>query len=604
MTSFQTRQIGNYVILDQLAVGGMSELFRSMVAGDKGCGKIIALKRILHHLSKDEDLTSSFLEQAELAALLNHQNIVQIYDYGHLEGSCFIAMEYISGRDCRSLIRKSQEREIPLHHQNAILIVSRVLAALDYAHRLKDSQGNDLNIIHRDVSPQNVLVTYEGDIKVVDFGIAKSVSLNNHAQKVITKNKSAYMSPELARGKTIDNRSDIFSCGLLLYELITGNLMLPRDSRQISATIKSSSYFKAGGSQSEKLQVILEKALQIDPEDRYQSCQDMLSDLENCLQAEAHPSSAGLSEYMNMLFSEEIIAEKQHLQEIVKRAHTQVKGKASDAHMTPEGKLANLIYDTKIKVIESIKSQAQNIRKKKSIIAGLSVGMFLVIILLATISQKNAVSRQHQIQEKIETEVSTESIETAKFQKGMEALINRQFDKAITLFEEVLSLDPKMKSQVSLPYAEALIGLANSLNGTDPEQTISLFKKAIKFDPNRDQSYFQLGMIFLKQEDYAAAAENFEKVIDINPKLPDAFFNLGFIHAILKEYVKAEEMYTHVVELNPTFLDEALFNLALIQSKLGKKEESLKNIKKAIEINPKNELAQNYLKKIQGVSKE
>jgi tetratricopeptide (TPR) repeat protein len=214
------------------------------------------------------------------------------------------------------------------------------------------------------------------------------------------------------------------------------------------------------------------------------------------------------------------------------------------------------------------------------------------------------VSRQHQIQTKTEPEVSTESVDTAMFQKGMEALINRQFEKAITLFEEVLSLDPKMKNQVSLPYAEALVGLANSLNGTNPEQAIGLFKKAIQFDPNRVQSYFQLGMIFLKQEDYAAAAENFDKVIKINPNLPDAFFNLGFIHAHLKEYVKAEEMYAQVVELNPSYLDEALFNLALIQSKLGKKDESVTNIKKAVEVNPKNELAQNYLKKIQGVPKE
>jgi tetratricopeptide (TPR) repeat protein len=161
-----------------------------------------------------------------------------------------------------------------------------------------------------------------------------------------------------------------------------------------------------------------------------------------------------------------------------------------------------------------------------------------------------------------------------------------------------------MKNQVSLPYAEALVGLANSLNGTNPEQAISLFNQAIQFDPNRVQSYFQLGMIFLKQDDYAAAAENFEKVIEINPNLPDAFFNLGFIHAHLKEYVKAEEMYAQVVELNPSYLDEALFNLALIQSKLGKKDESVTNIKKAVEVNPKNELAQNYLKKIQGVPKE
>jgi tetratricopeptide (TPR) repeat protein len=295
-------------------------------------------------------------------------------------------------------------------------------------------------------------------------------------------------------------------------------------------------------------------------------------DLEECLQAEARPSPAGLSEYMKALFSEDISTEKQHLQ--------------------------------KIKAIETIMGQAQYIKPRKSVLAGKSIGIFLIIIFIAAISQRSDASRQHQIQPKNEPEISTESVETAKFQKGMEALINRQFEKAITLFEEVLSLDPEMRNQVSLPYAEALVGLANSLNGTDPEQAISLFKKAIEFDPNRVQSYFQLGMIFLHQENYAAAAENFEKVIEINPKLPDAFFNLGFIHAHLKEYVKAEEMYAQVVELNPSYLDEALYNLALIQSKLGKKDESFTNAKKAVEINPQNELAQNYLRKTQGASKE
>ncbi len=602
MTSFQTRQIGNYVILDQLAIGGMSELFRSLVVGDKSGKKLIALKKVLHHLSNDEDLTSSFLEQAGLAALLNHQNIVQIYDYGSLEGTCYVAMEYLSGRDCRCLIRNSREKKIPLSHQNAIYVISRVCAGLDYAHKLKDSRGKGLNIVHRDVSPQNVLVTYEGGIKIVDFGIAKSVSQNIHAQKIITKNKLAYMSPELARGKTIDHRTDIFSCGLFLYELITGNQMLSRDTLQISAKIKNSSYFKSEGPQSEKLQAILEKALQINPDDRYQSCQEMGNDLEECLSTESYPTPAGLSEYMNVLFSEEIDAEKQHLQKVIKRATAQENGSRASigSGLLP----AIQIHNIKTKVIGSIKHHIENVKPKKSIIAGIFIGVLLLVLVTATISQRSAVSRQHHIQEKKEPKVSIESVETAMFQEGMEALINRQFDKAITLFEEVLSLDPKMKNQVALPYTEALVGLANSENVTNPEQAISLFKKAIQFDPNRVQSYFQLAMIYLKKENYAAAAENFEKVIEINPRLPDAFFNLGFIHALLKEYGKAEEMYAQAIELKPSYLDEAYFNLAQIQNKLGKKDESLINAKKALEINPQNELAQNYLKKMQGVPRE
>jgi serine/threonine protein kinase len=603
MTSLQTRQFGNYIILDQLAVGGMSELFRSLVTGNQGRGKLIALKKILHHLSNDEDLIGSFLEEAELAALLNHQNIVQIYDYGQQEGTCFIAMEYLSGKDCRSLLRNSQEKAIPFDRKNAIFIVSQVCAGLDYAHKLKDSQGKNLNIIHRDVSPQNILITYEGNVKIVDFGIAKSTSRNIHAQKIIAKNKVAYMSPEQARGKTIDHRSDIFSCGILLYELITGNHMLSRDTMQISAKIKNIVWAE-GVTQGERIQEVLERALQINPDDRYQTCHDMLNDLEECMQAETCPSPDGLSKYMKVLFAEEISTEKQHLQEIIKNGHIQVKGKVSAAFMKPAANLANMFLETKNNVSRAMKGLSQNIKKRKSILAGLSVGFFLVILLISSISQRNAVSDQQTITPKSKPEAFAESAETAKFQKGMEALIDRQFNKAITLFEEALTLDPEMKDQVSLPYAEALVGLANNIHETDPEQAISLFKKALHFDPNREQAYFQLGMIFLKQKNYAAAVENYEKVIEINPKLPDAFFNLGFINALLKDYVKAEEMYTQVVELSPPYLDEALFNLALIQSKLGKDDESLANIKKAIQINPKNELAQNHLKKMQGASKE
>jgi tetratricopeptide (TPR) repeat protein len=272
--------------------------------------------------------------------------------------------------------------------------------------------------------------------------------------------------------------------------------------------------------------------------------------------------------------------------------------------MKPAFNLANMFHETKNIVSQAMKGLSQNVKTRKLVLAGLSVGIFLVILLITSINQRNAVSDQHQITAKSEPDTVAESAETAKFQKGMEALINRQFNEAITLFEEVLTLDPEMKDQVSLPYAEALAGLANNIHETDPEQAIGLFKKALQFDPYRVQAWFQLGMIFLKQKNYTAAVENYEKVIEIDPQLPDAFFNLGFINALLKDYVKAEEMYTQVVELNPSYLDEAFFNLALIQRKLGKDDESLANIKKAIQINPKNESAQNYLKKMQGASKE
>jgi len=177
MTSVQAKQLGKYIILDQLAVGGMAELFRAMITSVQGFEKLIAIKKILPHLASEEDLVNSFIDEAKLAALLHHQNIVQIYDFGRLEETYFIAMEYLLGKDCRIICRKAKEKNIPLDRQNALFIVSRICAGLDYAHKLKDFQGKALNIIHRDISPQNILITYEGDIKIVDFGIAKATIL-------------------------------------------------------------------------------------------------------------------------------------------------------------------------------------------------------------------------------------------------------------------------------------------------------------------------------------------------------------------------------------------------------------------------------------------
>jgi tetratricopeptide (TPR) repeat protein len=196
--------------------------------------------------------------------------------------------------------------------------------------------------------------------------------------------------------------------------------------------------------------------------------------------------------------------------------------------------------------------------------------------------------------------ISSKIEDTETYQKGMNALIYRQFNEAIAFFDELLILGPEMKDSVALPYTEALVGLANNVKQTDTRQAIILFKKAIQFDPNRDQAHFQLGMAFMKQKNYAAAIESFENVIRLNPQLPDSFFNLGYLYAMSKKYAKAEKMYTRVVELKPDYLDEALFNLALVQSKLDKNDESVANILKAVQINPKNELAQNYLKKLKG----
>lgn len=628
MTSIQTKRLGKYIILDQLAVGGMAELFRAMITSVQGFEKLIAIKKILPHLVSEEDLVSSFIDEAKLAALLHHQNIVQIYDFGSLEESYFIAMEYLLGKDCRILISKANERNIPLDRQNALFIVSRICAGLDYAHNLKDFQGKALNIIHRDISPQNIIITYEGDVKIVDFGIAKAASQNTHTQLGMIKGKVAYMSPEQATGKAIDHRSDIFSCGIILYELITGKRMFSGDTMHILSKIRDAEYTKpeelAEGLPAKLLEVF-DRAFQKDPDKRYQSCAEMLNDLEDCMRLGTHPSPQGLAKYMKTLFAEEISAEEQHLQKITKIGLMQGKKEATGASSKPDKAAAKKMFAGKKQNSgQAVTKLIAAIKAKKYIVAGITGGLVLMLVIFSFLGQKETEPTASQIAEQappppieeikppntvdqtppVEEIKESEAPGTETYQKAMDALVDKRFDEAVTLFEELLALDPKLKEKIAPPYAEALLGQANKISESDPQQAISLFKKSIQLDPNGEQAHFQLGMVLMRQKNYAAAIESYEKVIEINPEFPDTFFNLGFIYALSKDYVRAEQMYARVVELKPKYLDEALFNLALVQSKLDKKDECLANLEKAVQINPNNQLAKNYLLKMKGVSKE
>ncbi|HSG06076.1 MAG TPA: serine/threonine-protein kinase, partial [Nitrospiria bacterium] len=158
---------GKYMLLEKVGSGGMAELFMAKQTGLKGFEKMMAIKRILPHLTEDQEFVSMFINEAKLAALLTHENIVQIFDLGHIENSYFIAMEYIMGKDLRTILHRAKALNHPISVDHALLMISKVCAGLDYAHRKKDLSGRDLNLVHRDVSPQNILVSYDGAVKLV-----------------------------------------------------------------------------------------------------------------------------------------------------------------------------------------------------------------------------------------------------------------------------------------------------------------------------------------------------------------------------------------------------------------------------------------------------
>jgi tetratricopeptide (TPR) repeat protein len=190
------------------------------------------------------------------------------------------------------------------------------------------------------------------------------------------------------------------------------------------------------------------------------------------------------------------------------------------------------------------------------------------------------------------------------YQKGMFALINRQFQVAINSFAKLQISNPEMLDKIDLPYAEALLWRADDLRKSDLQQAITLYQKAIQLDPRSVRAHYQLGLALTRKKDYAAAIVSYQRAIEFNPQFPDIFFNLGFLYAASKNYAGAAEMYARTVAFQPDYLDEALFNLALAQSKQDKKEQSIANLKKALSVNPDNKAAQYYLKKLQGASEE
>ncbi|MFK7991134.1 MAG: serine/threonine-protein kinase [Sandaracinaceae bacterium] len=220
---------GRYTLLERIDVGGMAEVFRAVQRGAAGFERVVAIKRILPNIATDADVVRMFIEEAKLAVQLAHPNIAHISDLGELDGTYFIAMEFIDGHSLKTLWNRLRELERPMPVDAACYILSQVAEALHYAHFAEDAQGEPLGIIHRDVSPQNVLISFGGEVKVIDFGLAKASSRASQTQDGIVKGKLAYLSPEQAHGKEIDRRSDLFSLGICTWEMLTGERAFRRD---------------------------------------------------------------------------------------------------------------------------------------------------------------------------------------------------------------------------------------------------------------------------------------------------------------------------------------------------------------------------------------
>ena len=619
MTPFEPLKFGKYLLLDRIAVGGMAELYRAMMTGAEGFEKLIAIKKLLSHLTVQENLVNAFIEEAKLAALLQHQNIVQIYDFGSMTGDYFIAMEHLFGKDLRIITEKSVEKGLPLPLEYALYIASRVCAGLDYAHNFKDLEGKPLNIIHRDISPPNIFITYEGDVKIVDFGIAKAASQNTATIEGVIKGKVSYMSPEQASGGSIDQRSDIFSTGILLHEMLTGERMFEGEPLKILPKVREAEFEpleKLVKDLPPKLYEILRCALAKDRNQRYQSSGEMLSDLEDCMHENGlRPTPRGLAQYMKALFEEEIAAEEIALRETV-QIHSVY---ASEAEMET---LSMKIVPEKTDVLSPEEFPGLAKRGRLRYGAAVVVGLAVVAGALALVSKGGLFSapdrgtsvlpKKPHISEAVEKASESRAMKpdagktppdvAARLEAGIQALAGKRYAEAVGFFEGVLAQEPDLKKKVSVPYAQALVGHASELSEKSPHEAETLLLRAIKSDPKSVQAHFQLGLLFMKQEKYSKAIGVYQSAAKLDPQFPETFFNLAYIYYAKKDYARAEEMYGRVVQLAPPYLDEALFNLAMVQEKQGKRAESIKNLERALRINPSNQMAKRYLLKLKGDS--
>lgn len=281
---------GKYQLLEKIATGGMAEVWRARAQGMAGFEKILVIKKILPKLISDREFIELFIDEARIAVHLLHVNIVQVFDLGEVDSQYFMAMEYVHGLDLSRII--SRARSIgPFPIPLALFIVAEVLKALQFAHDRVDEDGRLMRIVHCDISPQNILISYAGEVKLTDFGISRAAFQAAEKHKVI-RGKYAYMAPEQVDGKSLDGRTDLFSIGIVLFELLTGRRLFKMRNRDETlqrvrrAEVPSPRAYR--GEISEDLEGILLRSLARRPEARYQTAGDMLEAMSSLMVREGH----------------------------------------------------------------------------------------------------------------------------------------------------------------------------------------------------------------------------------------------------------------------------------------------------------------------------
>ena len=277
MAKSAVQTFGKYQILERIATGGMAEIYKARLEGIGGFQRTFAIKRILPNLSQNGEYIAMLVDEAKVAGLLSHANIVQILDLGQVEGIWYIAMEYVEGRDLGAILKRAREKGLSLPVPHTVFVTIELLKGLEYAHQRQVMRGGrpvPLNIIHRDVSPPNLLLSFQGEVKLTDFGIARASHKALETQSGVIKGRFDYMSPEQADGaKDLDQRSDLFSAGVVLYEMLCGQHPFRAESELSTLERIRSGKYPVVSSVNPgvpfTLETIVDRALRVDRNERY-----------------------------------------------------------------------------------------------------------------------------------------------------------------------------------------------------------------------------------------------------------------------------------------------------------------------------------------------
>jgi serine/threonine protein kinase len=321
----QPRPFGHYLLIDRVGIGGMAEVWRAKMFGAEGRGRLVAVKRVLPHLSETEEFISMFLDEGRISLQLLHENIAQTYEVGQIGPQPYFSLEFVAGKPLSAIFEHGRKQGRPLPMRLACYCIAKACEGVDYAHRKQDGSGRALNIVHRGLSLQDVLVSFAGEVKVIDFGIAKAAGRVTQTDPGIIKGKFGYMSPEQIDSLPLDRRSDVFAIGVCLYELLTGQRLFVGETDFDSLDMVRKGKVAPPSTRNPEIPQALEQivlqALSPNVNERYPYASELAEDLQRFLsRGEGSVSAQELRQYMRSTFVQDVQAEEQRQRDEAKLA--------------------------------------------------------------------------------------------------------------------------------------------------------------------------------------------------------------------------------------------------------------------------------------------